>query len=306
MDKPEYKRSISADKIGAAVGEGEVNIENQDLSTTIQGDNITQNITYNLAESTQNPTEITKKHPLVKLLSEILDRNDQSAMLESSLTNAVCRCFVMECTNADAPEFFAHKIKALAHMQYKGFSQLTEHSFKPITFGCRLGSRSFFEELEDVVGEEIPKWLKKDDELKVVFISSSDWRNVVKRIENIMVDITTLNAELSDQANIAPCIIIVPFYRGDFNWLAAKIAQFQIHKLQKRGLVQLPQLSDLSVHHLRAFSDELPSKAREDFKSAFKDDDINQDFYQCMKENDAKKYRDIKPDFERILQKYKN
>lgn len=315
-DKADDKANINAEKIGA-VG-NEVNIANQDISNTHHGD-VNINIVYNkddneeLKQAKQLAQDIAggqkarvdqvELQPLISLLSRILDRKDQSTMLDSSSTTATCRCFVMECTDGDAPELFAHKIKALAHMRTNGLKNLAKDTIEPINVAYSPGSRSFIDVLEDELEEDVSCWIKKDHQLKVVFVSSSNGRNVVKQIESILNGINILNTELSEQKNLAPCMIIVPFYRDQFSWLAAKITQFQISNLQKIGAVQLPKLGELSGYHLSAFVPELPKKARINFEEKFNTNDLNQEFYKCMKENEAKKYRDIKPDFEQILQK---
>lgn len=316
VDKAGDKANIKAEKIGA-VGD-EVNIANQDISNTHHGD-VNINIVYNkddneeldrakqlaqdIAGGPRNSVQQVELQPLVSLLSRILDRKDQFTMLDGFSTSAICRCYVMECTDGDAPELFAHKIKALAHMRLKGLKSLANDTIEPINVAYSPGSRSFIDVLEDELEENVSDWIKKDHQLKVVFVSSSNGRNVAQQIASILSGINTLNNELSEQKNIAPCIIMVPFYREQFTWFAAKIAQLQISNMHKEGAIQLPKLGELSSYDLSAFVPELPKKARINFEEKFDTNDLNQEFYKCMKENEAKKYRDIKPDFEQILQK---
>lgn len=265
------------------------------------GENIAHMIPASLL-SKEVPAMLIEVAPIIQVLSRVLDRKEQSTVLQSASANSICHCFVMECTNGDAAELFAHKIKAIDHMQKSGLRNMTKEAIEPIHFAYSPSSGSFIEVLEEEIEENVVSWLKRENELKVVFVSSSDGRNIIRQIERIIADINTLNIELCDQASLAQCIIIVPFYRDQFSWLGATIAKFQMRNLKKRGLVELPKLGEVSSYHLSVFIPDLPKNARKDFESKFDTTDINQDFYRCMKENKTKKYREIKPEFEQILQ----
>jgi len=117
-----------------------------------------------------------------------------------------------------------------------------------------------------------------------------------------MRDISKINEQLKNREGLFPCFIILPFFREQYSWWSIKGVRRKLGKLEKQGLVSLPPLTEIEYRHLAAFLPELPKPARRDFKSMFKWQDLNQDFYTCLKENEHKRYRDVIPKFSEILQ----
>jgi len=69
---------------------------------------------------------------LIQLLSRLIDRHDQSAVLNSAQNNLPCRCFVAECRFGDAPEYLAYKLALNAHMQVKGLRHINFEEVEPV------------------------------------------------------------------------------------------------------------------------------------------------------------------------------
>lgn len=240
---------------------------------------------------------------LIQLLSRLIDRHDQTRMFSRSASDVPCRCFVVECHLGDAPEYLAYKLNLSAHMKRNGLRQINVEEIAPVNIAFEpTGPTQFLAALEDELEDQLGNWLQKVNRLKNVYVSSSTGKNVVQQAEVILEDIAQVNARFAGKRELAPCFIILPLYQEQYSWWSIRSVRRKLRKLEARGLVNLPPLTEIEYRHLAAFLPELPKPARRDFKTLFSWEDINQDFYQCLKEDEVKRYRDVIPKFTEILQ----
>lgn len=251
---------------------------------------------------------------LESILSRLLDRTAQCNTIKETLISHTLQsetptprnhCFIVECSShKDVPEYLADKYLINHHLAQAGLNDNKLKAAEAVKLTLEESSGRDFDAAlnrSNIVGP-VSKWLAEKTLPKVIYVQSSSGNQIIYQVKSVLEWLQKLE-QSGRVATTSSIAVVVPYYSAKYGWLERTKTQFQLKKLMGEKCSLLEPLGQIESGHLESFTEQLPDAALTQFRSRYKQEDITNDFLDCMGNEESKHYHDVAKEFKAVLRK---